>query len=414
MTEPTAPRRVIQVNNRVIGPTEPRLKNVRPRKVSDYPHVPAVYLDAARVYSSPLMMGPPVCDELIALLQHVFTEEEAGAVRHLGMVRGRTAAQVAKAEHRPVEQVAAVLQRLACEKHCIVEAGPKGKKKYHVLPIMPGMFEMVLIVCRPETLSDWHRRFIKRFEALYETGYSVDYSNPSSARMVRFLPVNRAIDAHPLALPSDHLAVVLDRFEVFGVGQCQCRLTAVAKGEGCGKPLENCMVMGQWAAAGIKDGWLRRVGRQEALEIKREAEAQGMVNWVMNVESTKGQCSCSCCGCCCHAMRMVNEFNAPALSAPPHFLPKLDQAKCNSCGRCAKSCPMGAITVDTAAKTWGHSLQRCIGCGQCAVACQQKRAITMEPVPDYKLPYRSWFSMLAGNLPGMLKTAWKVRRQRRN
>jgi Pyruvate/2-oxoacid:ferredoxin oxidoreductase delta subunit len=412
MNEPGTARRVIQVDRHIIGPTEPRVRNVCPRKLSDYPHVPAVYRDAARVYSSTLLMGPPICDELIALVRHVYTEEEAGAVRHLHMVRGRTAAQVAKAEHRPVEQVEPVLRRLANEKRCIVEAGPEGKKRYHLLPVMPGMFEMVLIVCRPETLSDWHRRFIELFEALYETGYSLDYAGGPASRMVRFLPVNRAIEAHPLALPSDHLAAVLDQFEVFAVGRCQCRMTAIAKGEGCGKPLENCMVMGSWAQRGIDDGSLRAVSKQEALDIKREAEAHGMVNWVMNVESTKGQCSCSCCGCCCHAMRMVNEFNAPALSAPPHFLPSLDQAKCNSCGRCAKSCPMGAITVDTAAKTWQHRAERCIGCGLCAVACEQKRAIAMDAVPDYRLPYKSWFSMLSRNLPGMLKMAWKVGRQR--
>jgi Pyruvate/2-oxoacid:ferredoxin oxidoreductase delta subunit len=410
-TGPSTARRIIQVNRQMIGPTEPRPRNIRPRELSDYPRVPQAHRDAAAVYSSTLLMGPPICDELIAFIQHVFTEEEAGAVRHLHLVRGRSAAQVANAEHRPVEQVEPVLHRLANEKRCIIEAGPQGKKRYRLLPIMPGMFEMVLIVCRPETLSDWHRRFIELFESLYETGYSLDYSGPT-ARMVRFLPVGRVIEAHPLALPSDHLAVVLDQFDDFGVGQCQCRLTAVAKGEGCGKPLGNCMVMGQWAAHGIQEGWLKRVARQEALEIKREAEAQGMVNWVMNVESTKGQCSCSCCGCCCHAMRMVNEFNAPALTAPPHFLPKLDQAQCNSCGRCARKCPMGAITVDMQTHAWQHRVERCIGCGQCMVACDQKRAIIMEPVPDYKLPYKSWFSMLTRTVPGMLKTAWKVRRQR--
>jgi hypothetical protein len=36
----------------------------------------------------------------------------------------------------------------------------------------------------------------------------------------------------------------------------------------------------------------------------------------------------------------------------------------------------------------------------------------MEPVPDYRLPYRSWFSLIARAAPGMLRTSWRVWRQR--
>ena len=106
-------RRVIEVRERVVGPTEPRLKTVRPRKLSDYPHVPSVYHDVARRLSSPARMGPPICDELMALVQHLFTEEEAGVVRHLGLLSGRRAAELARAEHRPVDQIQPILDRLA-------------------------------------------------------------------------------------------------------------------------------------------------------------------------------------------------------------------------------------------------------------------------------------------------------------
>ena len=82
---------------------------LRQRKLSDYPHVAAVYLDVARCLASPLRMGPPICDELMAVVQHLFTEEEAGVVRHLGLYKGRRAADVARAEHRPLEQVEPIL-----------------------------------------------------------------------------------------------------------------------------------------------------------------------------------------------------------------------------------------------------------------------------------------------------------------
>ena len=303
------PRRVIEVNQQIIGPTAPRAKTVRPRKRGDYPHVAAAYLDVAQRLASPLRMGPPICDELMALVQHLFTEEEAGVVRHLGLYRGRRAADVARAERRPVEQVKPVLERLVHEKRVIAAGGPPEDQHYRLLPIVPGIFEMLLIGYTPETMTDWHRRFVELFEALCDTGYILDYEG-RPAPIVRFLPVGKVIEAHPAALPSDKLEVVLDRFQTFGIGQCQCRMSMQVLGRGCGKPLGNCTVMGQWAERGIEEGVLRPVSRKEALDIKREAESHGLVNWIMNVESTKGQCSCSCCGCCCHAMRTVNEFSA--------------------------------------------------------------------------------------------------------
>ncbi len=283
---------------------------------------------------------------------------------------------------------------------------------YRLPPIVPGIFEMMLIGYTPETMTDWHRRFVELFEALCDTGYVLDYDGRPTP-FVRFLPVGKAIEAHPAALPSDKLEVVLDQFESFGVGHCQCRMAMQVLGRGCGKPLGNCTAMGLWAERAIEAGVMRRVSKKEALDIKREAESHGLVNWIMNVQSTKGQCSCSCCGCCCHAMRTVNEFNAPAAIAPPHFLPRLDPAKCISCGKCAKSCPMGAIVVDMRQKTYKHLQERCIGCGLCVLACDRQQALAMEPVPDYRLPYRSWFSLIAHATPGLLTTSWKVWRRRR-
>lgn len=414
MAENSGGRRVIEVNQGILGPTKPRLRTVQPKKASDFPSLPAAYLDVTKKLSSPLLMGPPICDELVAFVQHLFTEEEASVVRHLGTLVGSTAAQVARAEHRPTEEIEPILQRLSSVKRAIGQGGPKGAEKYRLMPIMPGIFEMVLIGESPENLSPWHRRFAELFEALYETGYAMDYQRGQTrpSPFVRVLSVGRTIEAHPMALPSDRLEVVLDRYEVFGVGQCQCRMAMQVAGKSCGKPVSNCTVMGQWAQMGIEQGWLRQVSRTGALEIKREAESHGLVTWIMNVESSKGQASCSCCGCCCHAMRMVNEFNAPGAMVPAHFLPRFDDAKCTFCGKCVKNCPMGALVMDVGQRTRKHLAERCIGCGLCAVACGDRAVIAMEPVPDYKLPYKSWFSFQFGTTAQMLKGAWKVWRTR--
>ena len=111
-------------------------------------------------------------------------------------------------------------------------------------------------------------------------------------------------------------------------------------------------------------------------------------------------------------MRMVNEFNAPGVMAPAHFLPRFDDVKCTFCGNCAKDCPMGALVVDLRQRGRKRLAERCIGCGLCVVACGDRRAVAMEPVPDCKLPYKSWFSFLSRNSVPMLHSAWKARRTR--
>ncbi|NUQ62195.1 MAG: 4Fe-4S binding protein [Pirellulales bacterium] len=406
-------RRVIEVHRNLLGPPEPKRNTVRPRKLADYAGVPQVYLAVAEKLASPLLMGPPICDELIALVRHLFTEEEAGAVRHLGGLAWKSARQVAKAEHRPLDEVEPILERLASQRRIIGSTGKADKRRFGLLPILPGIFEMVLVGESPETMSEWHRRFAELIEVLFETGYFLDYTGVAAA-MVRYLPLGTSIDAHPMALPSDRLEVVMDRFDDFAVGNCQCRMSAAVAGHACDRPLGNCMVMGHWARRGIRDGWVRRVAKDEALAIKKDAESHGLVTWMMNVESTRGQISCSCCGCCCKAMRMVNEFNAPNVMAPPHFLPIVDGERCTHCGKCARACPMGAIAIDLDAKLHKRQTERCIGCGLCAVACERQKAIRMEAVPDYKLPYRSWFSLISHTAPGAVKGAWNVWRARRS
>ncbi|MFO7906910.1 MAG: ATP-binding protein [Planctomycetota bacterium] len=411
MSQSDRARRVIQVDKRVIGPREPRERTVRVKQMNDYPRVPTVYLDLAKRLSSPLLAGPPICDELIEFVRHTFTEEEAGVARWLGVVRGKSAEQVAKAEHRTVDAVAPILDGLASGKRVIAATGDEARRRYRLMPIMPGMFEMALIGESPESLTDWHRRFAELVEALFETGYLADYQD-TGASAIRFMPVAPALAGHPAALPSDRLDVVLDRYNTFGVGHCQCRMSEQAADRGCGKPLEVCTVMGQWAQRGIDEGWLRPISRANVLEIKREAESQGLVTWIMNVDSPQGQASCSCCGCCCKAMRTVNEFSSPGVMAPPHFMPQFDLARCSRCGTCARHCPMGAITVDITEQSLDHQPARCIGCGLCVLACQNQEAITMKPVPDYRLPYKSWLAMLTHSVPSLVKTYWKVQRRR--
>lgn len=379
---------MVRLKNGIIGPVEPRQRNVRETQPGDYPGVSEAYLALAELYG-PKLMGPPLCDELMALLQHMFTEEEAMLVRHLKSGSMMSAEEIAAAGHRPVEEVRAILDRLASDLHILMSFGEKGSKLYTVIPLLPGAFETVLVRTSMDSLTDWHRRFAHLFEDLFETGFMVPRGGGESRRSagIRYLPVGEVIQAHPMALPSDFLEEVIDPYDTFAVGLCQCRMTEHIVGRGCDRPMENCTSVGSMAEGVIHSGQMRRVEKKELLEIKAEAEASGLVNWIMTRELAPGSNTmCSCCGCCCHAMRTISEFNMPGMVAPPHFTPAVDPEKCRHCGNCARACPMGALTIDAKKKTRAFAAERCVGCGQCVVACDKNRAVELIPVPGYEPP----------------------------
>jgi ferredoxin len=407
----TNQRRVIEVNAGIIGPAAPRTPSITVRRPEDYPDVSAAYLRVAQHLANPLLVGPPLCDELVALVVHMLSDEEADLMQHIATPAGRTAQGVARAAQRPVEEVRPILERLLRDKCVLFSFGSGNHKRYGLLPLVPGVFEAVMVRTSTDTLTEWHRRFAELFEELYATGYLTQYGH-HPVQSVRYLPVGQASPYLPVALPADRLETVLDGHTSFAVGLCQCRMTENLVGRGCERPLETCVGYGEVVEPLIHSGRMRRAEKQEVLELKAEAEAQGLVTFVSDLfQSTSGS-SCSCCGCCCHAMRLVNEFHAPGLLAPPHFVPHVDTAQCTSCGKCARACPMGAIIVDARGKSYQHLAERCIGCGLCATACHRE-AITLEESPTYRRPPSNTVSAVAQALPNYLRNAWNAWRGRR-
>jgi H+/Na+-translocating ferredoxin:NAD+ oxidoreductase subunit B len=382
--------------------------------VGEPPSVSAAHVEVARNYSSPLLQGPRMCDELLALVGHMYTEEEADIVRHMKPWKPRSASGLAKASGRPVEEVRSILERLAREKFLIIAAGKGGRTLYAIMPIVPGTFESVLIRRSPESATPWHRKFAEVYEVLFDTGYVSEYLR-KPVDPVRYLPVGESIADEPMALPSDRLEVVMERFDEFAIGVCQCRLSKKLTGDGCGRMLETCTVMGPVSRPLIADGRMKKASRRDVLEVKAAAEKDGLITWMMNSESSRfGSCACSCCGCCCGALRQISQFNAPGFIAPPHFMPDVDLSACKQCEKCVDACQIGALEMlgEGEAKLLVHKSERCIGCGLCAVACPSDN-LKMRPVSGYREPPRGWFTYLTRYVPNYISNVRTVRAARK-
>jgi Pyruvate/2-oxoacid:ferredoxin oxidoreductase delta subunit len=354
-----------------------------------------------RVFSSPLLNGPPYSELLEEISAHLFTEDEAELVQHLPPLRPRTAAGVARSAGCDEASARAVLDTLALEKMVLLAYG--DPRKYTLLPVVPGTFELALMTTDLRTRTDWHKRFAVLFERLWETGFMRDYATATRAP-VRYLPVGVAIENTTSAWPSDRLEEILADYDDFAVGHCQCRLAMQYIDKGCGKATENCTTFGSMAGIMVDRGLMRRVDRQEILAIKRAAEQEGSVTWMGNIAGGKVNGSCSCCGCCCHALRTISELNCPGMISKPHFVPELDAAACTACGKCTKICPVSAFADreqdgKRAPPTWDE--RRCIGCGLCVVHCPTT-ALELSARKSAQTPDGSLTSMLLKMAPGYL------------
>ena len=61
-----------------------------------------------------------------------------------------------------------------------------------------------------------------------------------------------------------------------------------------------------------------------------------------------------------------------AAAAPAEDGLHCDTANCVFCGLCARTCPMGALTVDRAEKKWEVDRDTCVSCGACVDKCPKK------------------------------------------
>lgn len=358
-------------------------------------------------YASILLLGPPASEALLELVTHMFTEDEAEMAQHLPPLLPRTARRVARLCGRPQSEVVGLLNNLSDVKHVI--AAWDTPRKYTILPLIPGTFEMAVMTPDLSTTNHWHKRFAELFDTIWNSGFIKDYAFKTTP-FVRYLPVNSVVKTLTSACPSDKLEQVLEPYDKFAIGHCQCRLVAQLAGKGCGKPTDNCVMVGPHADAVTSRGLMRSASRQDVIEAKHHAEENGCVTWMMNGKDfSKGASICSCCGCCCYAMRTITQFSSPGLISRPHYMPARDESACTHCGKCSAVCPMGAWSKIGGAMFFDGA--RCIGCGLCLLSCKEK-ALVLKDVPDATPLEKNSDIVLLKNMPGFLANAGKLWLQR--
>jgi ferredoxin len=343
----------------------------------------------AKIFSSVTLLGPPLDEKLVRLIRHLFTPEEAEIARHLPYYYPRSKQSLAKLAAkvgRTPEEILPLLENMNRLKTIL-----KTDKGYSLLPLIPGMFERMLI---SGVDSAWHRKYAQLLNDVYATGYVRTYNN-RRVPAIRNIPVQKTIEGKSKVLSADLVSEMIDYHKELAVANvCQCRQSLRFEGKECKRssPEDGCLVFGSFAALLVSGGNCRAVSKEEMRDIVVERWEKKLVFMTGNVGLQSPNAICTCCDCCCHFLESVNKFQGKTGLAHSHYLARTDGALCNDCGKCVKACNTYAHALKD--KKHGFDPEKCIGCGVCVTVCKQD-AIQMVENPAFQPPTSKSFQELA-------------------
>ncbi|MBO5547012.1 MAG: FAD-dependent oxidoreductase, partial [Bacteroidales bacterium] len=106
-----------------------------------------------------------------------------------------------------------------------------------------------------------------------------------------------------------------------------------------------CMYLNDNAVNYSETGAHRLISKEEAYEILRRAEDNGLVH-ELNVTPGYDDTTaiCNCCGCSCFALRIASYFHTPD-AIRTNYVARVDKDKCVACGQCVENCQLNAVRL---------------------------------------------------------------------
>lgn len=162
------------------------------------------------------------------------------------------------------------------------------------------------------------------------------------------IPVEKAIEMENESISLEHISYWLDKYEgKYAASPCSCRYSRQTFDEGCADDPEGwCVAVGDMADYVVetnKGG--RYITKDEALDIFRQAEENGFVHQITNIDGeNKIFAICNCNINVCYALRTSQLFNTPNMSASA-YRAHVNKEDCVACGRCVDYCPAGAVKL---------------------------------------------------------------------
>ncbi len=328
-----------------------------------------------------LWVRAPQKEVFFKILEHLYSPEEAKVV--IGMpYTFSTLARISKAVGVPQARLSDILENLA-RKGLVMDIVSKGEKVYVPSPLVIGLFEFTMMRTDGQVnfkeMAEFFHEYMQGDNAVYEA----NFGGGQKTSVMRTVPHGPAIHPDTFVEVLDHekAEALVDAADRFAVGVCSCRHKKLHLNEkACDVPLETCTSFGMAADYVIRHGFGKEVSKAQMLETLETSRKMGLV---LNADNVKRNIRmiCQCCGCCCTVLQGVSKFGYPNTIVTSRFLAKIEKDDCIGCGKCAKACPIGAISMEKAPE--GAMLKSgkrkkkepkvneeiCLGCGVCALSC---------------------------------------------
>jgi ferredoxin len=318
--------------------------------------------------------GAPPSETLYKILAMLFSEREAGVVARLP-IKPFTAVEASRILKMDLTETRRVLDELS-GRAILVDVERDGESTYTLPPPMAGFFEFSMMRLRGDVDQ-------KVLAELFHQYLNVEEEFIRALFVGGETQLGRVF-VHEPALPPEHGLQVMAyerASEVIrsathrGVGVCYCRHKMMHVGRACAAPLDICMTFNSTADSLTRHGYARAIDIPEGLDLLQRAYEQNLVQFGENVRESVNFV-CNCCGCCCEAMIAARKFGMLNPVATSNFLPVVNDAECNGCGKCVTACPVEAMTLVSTNDPHRPKMKKakveediCLGCGVCVRTC---------------------------------------------
>ena len=278
-------------------------------------------------------------------MANIVSDDEADIAIAAGLRKERTAGYLAKKVGKTVDEIMPLLDNLVYygvfRRTYSEEA---GQDVYYMQIFAPGILEMMV---NNKELMDAHPEVGRAFEEYTRLRMqTMGPILPAGYGLMRVIPCESAIADNPDADEFEKLSYYLNKYDKFSVSPCSCRASRTSLGDGCGHLDEDmCIQMGKGAEHYIRSGRAREISREEALEIIKRAEENGLMHDIPNIEEAGDSAAiCNCCACACFGLRAGMMFGARD-AIRSNYVATVDEAKCVACAQCVEVCPGNALKL---------------------------------------------------------------------
>ena len=275
------------------------------------------------------------------ILEPIVDDDMCDVMMHMRLEANRTAEEIARRAKKDLDFTLLQLNKLRTA-GVIRTRKVDGRECWYYPIWVPGIMEGVL---SNREQCDKYPVLGECFEAYTRIRVSVLAPFMDvGMNLMRVIPVQSAIENNSRKASYDEVAKLIEDAWAVSVGPCSCRRARRLMGEGCGHLEDDmCMYLNDNAVNYSETGSHRLITKEEAFEILKRAEDNGLVH-ELNVTPGYDDTTaiCNCCSCSCFALRIASYFRAPD-AIRTNYIARVDKDKCVACGQCVENCQLNAV-----------------------------------------------------------------------